>query len=187
MRSFQLACVGSQTSMPMPCEYERAVLSFSAVTPGPTNSLTRHRSAAAIIGGLGTSCAASSSPFFTSRTAITEVSASGWKAVLIPSSQASGSACAGTMPPPAASSSSPTKSDPYRSPKWSAAARFVAIGGRRGTIIERSSDNILSELTCQDRRPSLRRGRLLTSSYLSGLVSAAAPAPPETESSRAAR
>src|SRR4029450_10876981 len=50
MRSFQSACVGSQTSMPMPSDQERAVLSFSAVAPGPTSSFTRQRSAAAVTG-----------------------------------------------------------------------------------------------------------------------------------------
>ena len=54
MRSFHSACEGSHTSMPMPSEYERALRSFSAVTPGPTSSLTRHMSAAAVMAaGIG--------------------------------------------------------------------------------------------------------------------------------------
>src|SRR4029078_10223492 len=89
MRSFQFAGAGSQTSMPIPSDQDFAVLSFSAVAPGPTSSLTRHRSAAAVIGGLGTSPAASSSPFLIARTARTIVFSSGRKAVLRPSSQAS--------------------------------------------------------------------------------------------------
>src|SRR5438552_4918234 len=108
MRSFQLACVGSQTSMPIPSEYERAALSFSAVTPGPTSSLTRHMSAAAVT-GFGASTAISSSPFFTERTATTVVSASGRKAALMPSSHASGSANADVSGPQAATSSAATQ------------------------------------------------------------------------------
>jgi hypothetical protein len=73
---------------------ERVVLSFSAVAPGPTNSFTRQRSAAAVTGCCA-SGAFSSSPFFTSRTATTFVSASGRNAVLMLSSQGSGSANAG--------------------------------------------------------------------------------------------
>src|SRR3954465_13684505 len=94
MRSFQLACVGSQTSMPMPSDQERAVLSFSAMAPGPTSSFTRQRSAAAVM-GCDASGAFSSSPFLTSRTAMADVAAAGRKAVLMPSSQESGSANAG--------------------------------------------------------------------------------------------
>ena len=64
-------------------------MSVSAVAPGPTSSLTRHMSAAAVI-GVAASGACSASPFFTARTATTVVLASGLKAVLMPSSQASG-------------------------------------------------------------------------------------------------
>jgi hypothetical protein len=102
MRSFQLEGAGSQTSMPMPSEYERAVLSFSAVAPGPTSSFTRQMSAAAVI-GCGASGAFNSSPFLTWRTATTLVSSSGLKAVLIPSSQGSCCAKAGVIWPQAAS------------------------------------------------------------------------------------
>ena len=71
MRSFQAAGAGSQTSMPMPSEYERAVLSISAVVPGPTSSLTRHMSTAAVT-GLGESTATGAAPLLTVRTATNE-------------------------------------------------------------------------------------------------------------------
>src|SRR5580765_3613570 len=86
--SFQLARAGSQISMPMPSENDGAVGGCDG-TPGPTNSLTRHMSTAAVIGA-AESTAINRSPALMDLTATTEVLASGLNAVLIPSSQFSG-------------------------------------------------------------------------------------------------
>ncbi len=87
MRSFQLAAVGSHTSMPMPAEVDGAPAGPGF--PGPTRILTRQTSEGAV-GGAGVAgvfANAMASPALNDLTSNTVVSTSGLKAVLIPSSQ----------------------------------------------------------------------------------------------------
>lgn len=100
MRWFQRSWLGSQTSMPMPSEVERAAAGPGL--PGPTLSLTRHRSAARVTAE-AESETKTLSPCLKRCTATTLVSASGWKADFRPSSQASAgpglaAAAIGAMP-----------------------------------------------------------------------------------------
>src|SRR5215470_16323901 len=94
IRLFQLAAVGSQISNPMPAEVDGAPAGPDC--PGPTFSLTRHRSAAAV-GGVGPVVAPSAigSPCLNACTSSTVVLSSGLNAVFMESSQRSTAASTG--------------------------------------------------------------------------------------------
>ena len=101
------------------------MLSLSvAVEPGPTSSLTRHMSLAAVI-GCGESTATSGVPFAMARTATTVVSASGLKAVLMLSSQASGPANWSKVP----------QADSRDAPANSAPRHAIFMNSPDGTVI----------------------------------------------------
>jgi hypothetical protein len=88
---FQAVVAGSHTSMPMPAELEGALADASA-KPGPTTSLTRHRSVAAVGGVPVVPGSARGSPCLNDLTSTTVVSASGLNAAFMLSSQLSNAA-----------------------------------------------------------------------------------------------